>query len=85
MGKLLPGLSFDKADGPSGSSYQVFLFSFCTLRWFRSFMAEEAKVSGLCLRGTQAIPPPGKGREVAGPGVGVLAQAMGCGRGRGLS
>lgn len=48
-------------------------------------MAEEAKVSGLCLRGTQAIPPPGKGREVAGPGVGVLAQATGCGRGRGLS
>lgn len=41
-------------------------------------MAEEAKVSGLWLRGTQAIPPPGKGREVAGPGVGVLAQATGC-------
>lgn len=28
VGTLLPGLSFDKADGPSGSSYQVFLFSF---------------------------------------------------------
>lgn len=34
-------------------------------------MAEEAKVSGLCLWGTQAIPPPGKGREVAGPGHGL--------------
>lgn len=27
-GTLLPGIDFDKVDGPSGMSYQVFLFSF---------------------------------------------------------
>lgn len=48
-------------------------------------MTEGAKVPGLCPQGTQAIPPPGKGREVAGPGVGMLAQATGWGRGGGFA
>lgn len=42
VGTLLPGIGFDKADRPSGTSYQVFLFSFGTLRWFSCFMANRA-------------------------------------------
>ena len=48
-------------------------------------MTEGAKVPGLCPQGTQAIPPPGKGREVASPGVGMLAQATDWGRGGGFA
>lgn len=76
VGTLLPGLSFDKVDGPSGTSYQVFLFLLLNPAVVLLFHGKqsEAKVSGLCPWGAQAIPSRGRQRDGrsrirdAGPG-----------------
>lgn len=65
VGTLLPGISFDKADGPSGTSYQVFLLNPAVVLLFRG--KQQGQVSGLRPSGgTRAILSPGRGWGVGG-------------------
>lgn len=68
----LPGLSFDKADGPSGTSYQVFLLFLLNPAVVLLFHGKQsgAKVSGLCPWGGHRPShlPGGQGKGRSGTG-----------------
>lgn len=77
VGTLLPEISFDKADRPSGMSYWVFLFSFEPCGGFAlSWQTEQGQTrwplsSGNTDQPTSCGHPGVWGREMAGPGGGV--------------
>lgn len=81
VGTLLPGISFDKVDGPVWDELPGFPLPFETCGGFAlSRQQSRAKVSGICPQRTQANPPLGSGlREMAVPAWGTLAQATGSG------
>ena len=69
VGTLLPGISFDKADGPSGTSYQVFLLNPAVVLLFRGKQRGRSlwpASSGW--GGTRAILAPGRDGGVEGDG-----------------